>query len=400
MRHPISARNANKRPLLAATAMALFLAACGSGQTDGTASPADTEPSPTGTQAATQPAAASCPDGASAEWQWTTLTVPGSATNDGVDWFAEQVAERTDGRVTINMNYGGALLGAQEEVSGIASGRADGGAITAQYYPGDLPLTQIAFVPGIASNPAARMYAFTDLQEVNEAYAAEWEDAGLRLLANVPIGSYGVGTTDPVSGLDDLEGKRVRAVGHMATVFESIGASPVPTGGGEIYESLERGVLDAWSGQSLDVAAAASLNEVAPHLLATQNFGGAGHFAIVAGQHAWEGLCEADQVAIRDLAEEYQERAVEQLIAAEDEACTTFLESGGSATMLTEDEEEEWAAAVGDSIIEQWRTDAVDSGLSEEQVTEFEEDFTEMTTQAAADSEYVNAFVRCAQQDS
>ncbi len=59
----------------------------------------------------------------------------------------------------------------------------------------------------------------------------------------------------PIHSLDDMQGLKMRVPGLAAEVFAKLGVNPVLLPAGEIYTSLERGVIDAteWVGPALDV---------------------------------------------------------------------------------------------------------------------------------------------------
>ncbi len=59
----------------------------------------------------------------------------------------------------------------------------------------------------------------------------------------------------PIHSLKDMKGLKMRVPGLAAEVFSKLGVNPVLLPAGEIYTSLERGVIDAteWVGPALDV---------------------------------------------------------------------------------------------------------------------------------------------------
>ncbi len=59
----------------------------------------------------------------------------------------------------------------------------------------------------------------------------------------------------PIHSLQDMQGLKMRVPGLAAEVFATLGVNPILLPAGEIYTSLERGVIDAteWVGPALDV---------------------------------------------------------------------------------------------------------------------------------------------------
>jgi len=59
----------------------------------------------------------------------------------------------------------------------------------------------------------------------------------------------------PINSLDDMKGLKMRIPGLGGEVFSKMGVNPILLPAGEIYTSLERGVIDAteWVGPALDI---------------------------------------------------------------------------------------------------------------------------------------------------
>lgn len=53
-------------------------------------------------------------------------------------------------------------------------------------------------------------------------------------------------TTKPLNSLEDIKGLKIRTAGDDGAVFTEMGASTLMVPGGEIYESMQRGVIDAF----------------------------------------------------------------------------------------------------------------------------------------------------------
>jgi TRAP-type mannitol/chloroaromatic compound transport system substrate-binding protein len=60
-------------------------------------------------------------------------------------------------------------------------------------------------------------------------------------------------TTFPIDGPEDLDGKKMRLLGDEAEIFGPLGVAAVSTPSPEIYESMQRGVIDGFQHSSLAV---------------------------------------------------------------------------------------------------------------------------------------------------
>jgi len=58
-------------------------------------------------------------------------------------------------------------------------------------------------------------------------------------------------TSDPVNTVEDLKGKKYRLLGDEASIFAKLDVSAIATPSGEIYEAMQRGVIDGFQHASL-----------------------------------------------------------------------------------------------------------------------------------------------------
>lgn len=264
----------------------------------------------------------------------------------------------------------GSLLGAEDILPGVAEGRANFGIINPFYYPGDLPLTNVASVPFISDDPWAFTTALNDLYVSNEALQAEYEKAGVELVTFVPVSATIVGTKEKIETLEDFEGKKIRAVGLLSTAFSEIGVSPVSVPAGDIYQSIEQGVIDGYTSYPFDIAVDNSFHEVAPKVIDA----GTGTYsvgAILMNKDNWESLSEDQKKAIRGNMTTFTDTSSDQITEDLKEMCGKFLEAGGSPTALSDEDIKEFKDTVGDSLIEKWKEDAEGSGVDTDTSEEF-----------------------------
>lgn len=273
-----------------------------------------------------------------------------------MEWWSEEVAERTDGRIDVEFFYSQALLEATEILPGVGSGRADFGYTANSYHPSELPLTSVVEIPFLTSNAAAQAKALTSLYDSNEAFRSEWENQGVHVLFFPALSGNILGSERRVDGLEDIEGKSVRGLGLINQALSAVGANAVAIPAPEIYESLQRGVIDGYSGFAFEVVTALKLHEVAPHIVDT----GMGQYvtpAIVMNKSQYEGLPEDIREIVDEVSAEAVDKSIELLKEVEDQVCTTILDGGGSVTVLPESDIESWRQQVEQQLREQWISD-------------------------------------------
>lgn len=317
----------------------------------------------------------------------------GAAQSKAIEWWADEVKKRTDGRVRIRIFYQGALLPAADIMKGVGEGRADLGYVANAYHPAELPLSSVVGVPFITSNAEAQMRTFQELYAHNDAFRNEWEKQGLHVLFFHPLSENIVGMREPVNSADDFKGKSIRGLGYINQVLEIIGANPVAIAAPEIYEALQRATIDGYSGFAFEVVTALKLNEVAPHTIAT----GTGNYVFAATpitKSLWEKMPDDIKQVLTEVSNEYTGKVIEILKQTEDEVCAAIKEKGGTVSVLSETDVANIRAEVGDAINKRWVADASARGVD---AGAFFEDYTATLAKFEKEATYVSGVKRCAQ---
>jgi TRAP-type C4-dicarboxylate transport system substrate-binding protein len=194
-------------------------------------------------------------------------------TKNYEDYFAA-VEEWSDGKITFEVAWSNAVAPATETDDALADGRLDMGLVMAGYEPDKYPvyaaLSDTSFMGN--GNPLEMIMTphgyIPEIVWDNEQVQQEFEQAGLKLLT--PSFTGGVNSIlcgEQKTTLDELKGGQVRISGAAhAAEAKALGMSPVSLTFEEVYEALQRGVLDcAFAG--ITVVRLADLLSVAPHVV-------------------------------------------------------------------------------------------------------------------------------------
>ena len=192
-------------------------------------------------------------------YRWKLITtwpknLPGLGT--APEKLAERIRAMSNGRLDIKVYGAGELVGAFETFDAVSQGTAEMGHGAAYYWRGKLPVAAI-----FATVPFG----------MNTAEMTGWlhEGGGLELwrelyepfnLYPFPGGNTGVQMAGwfnkEINSLADLQGLKMRIPGLGGEVLQRAGGVPVALPGGEVFTSLQTGVIDAteWVGPYNDLA--------------------------------------------------------------------------------------------------------------------------------------------------
>jgi len=164
--------------------------------------------------------------------------------------FAARVAELTEGSINVQYFAAGERVGAFDSFDEVASGNSQA-YIAADYYwkgkhPGWAPFTAVPF--GLTYTEMDAWIKYAGGQQLWDKIAGEF---GLK---NLAVGNTGVQMggwfNKEIESADDLKGLKMRIPGLGGDVMAKLGASPVSLPGGQIFENLVSGAIDAteWVG--------------------------------------------------------------------------------------------------------------------------------------------------------
>ncbi|WP_372920783.1 TRAP transporter substrate-binding protein DctP [Roseovarius sp.] len=235
---------------------------------------------------------------ATAQESWTmTTTWPSSLELIETDrHFVDLANKLTAGELTIEFFEGGAIVPAGEVFGAVESGTIEAGADWPGYWAG----RDAAFSP-LATTPSL----FNAVDYVN--WIQQWGGADLY---NEIYGNYGMvylpygvtnnesgfRTNEPIVSLDDLQGKRLRLSGlEQGKLLERLGGNQVSMAGGEIYQALERGVIDGAEFSTPNVDWSGGFQQVTQYWATPGWHQSASVFGVMINRSAWDALSPETQ---------------------------------------------------------------------------------------------------------
>jgi TRAP-type C4-dicarboxylate transport system substrate-binding protein len=286
-----------------------------------------------------------------------------TALGQTLDFWAREVEERAAGDVDITIHANASLVNVEDSLTSVRDGRADIAFTATLYHQADLPLTTVTEIPFLSPDANAQVRAIDELYQEDEDLQAEFHDLGLHLLQPIPASVALFGSPEgPLTTMEQLRGLNIRAVGSSANVVRAAGGNPIAITFPEIYESLERGVIDAFSEVVLDAAVATGLYEAAPYL-SDPGIGPPTVYPLVIQKALWDDMPEDLRTAMREASEATMDEVLRIQREFDESACDQLLEDGGSVSLWDDAEAERLSDALGDDLLDAWRQDAENAGL-------------------------------------
>ncbi len=241
-------------------------------------------------------------------------------------WAAEQLAERTDGRYTMEV-YPASSLGKESDIiQGLTLGTVDiiytGVAFAGNYY-GPIAISTAPYI--FRDFEHWQAYRESDLfQELAEGYQ---EQTGNKVVGLTYYGERHVTANKPIRKPEDMRGLKIRVPdAPLYLMFpRAVGANPAPIAFAEVYLALQTGTVDAQE-NPLPTIYAKKFYEVQETINLT------GHVTesliTVISAPLWNRLTEEDQQIFQEVFEEAAKNATNDVRKLEDELRTEFVNMG------------------------------------------------------------------------
>ena len=192
---------------------------------------------------------------------------PTGATAQFLDAWAEEISEASDGRIKITNFHGGSLGGPKDTYNMVVDGTVDIGWGLPSFYPGIFPATDAIALPFIGVETSLQAsYALWDLFDSTEHLKDEWSNVKVLLLhtnCDAPLI-----TDKKLESINDLRGMNLRVNGGPPTEWAKLAdANPMNIGIGDVYSSMEKGVINGVTSTGWDVVNAFKFYEQADYFL-------------------------------------------------------------------------------------------------------------------------------------
>ena len=233
-----------------------------------------------------------------------------------MQWMASEITKRTNGKLKFEFYWSASLLPNQDQVSGVGKGIADIANVSSTFTQTENP-HWTTLSTGLASDLWVAVWASWDVLQNSPEIKAEMDKLNL-----VPTHGYTAGSNywifkNRLETLQDLKGKRIRTYGVKPTkIFQALGATPVTIGPGEMYESIERGVINGAQG-GLILGSTFKLYEVAKYFAVPSPLKETLDITVVINKDVWKSFDQKTKDIIDEVSREVNDRYVQAVMEEE-----------------------------------------------------------------------------------
>ena len=275
------------------------------------------------------------------------------------DEWIKRIDAATEGRVKIRHVPGGTLLKPENMVEGIRGRVADIGSTVVSFFPGQLPISAtLAGTVDVNYGNKLDLKGVTAItQRLTEEFqpmSDEYKKLGLQPIYWVPTPAYAIISNKPVQKLDDLKGMKTRAFGTaIPRLLNAAGAVPVALAFGEIYTSLQTGVIDA-ALTDPPAMITGRFGEVAKNVVTTGPKDGAitmlAPVVYFFNEESWKKIPQRDQEIIRKISLEMIPYGADKMIEAQKAAFADLAKVNVTVRHLSEADTAELAKRAPDFL--------------------------------------------------
>ena len=263
--------------------------------------------------------------------------------------FSRMVEERTDGRIKIHIVP--MLFPSGEVLWDVAEGRCEIAHVVPNYFAADFPLWTVWSIPTVAYN-IREVEAGLNSPVIQDIWAKTFGDLNLIYLGETFAGPNMVWSSKPMDTVDSFKGTKVRVSSTVQLdAVKALGGVPMETAYEEIYSSISRGVVDAYTSSSIFGYINGSY-KICKYFNKWPLFPYFG-LTLQVNKDAWEELTPELQEIMRGIVEEIQN---ETAFAAEIEGyyAEWVLRDIGNEVLIPSDEEIAKAEALCSGVVDTW----------------------------------------------
>ncbi len=271
--------------------------------------------------------------------------------------WAQEIENRSGGRVEIRLFPGGILTKAEQCYSGVIDGISDIGMSSFAYTRGRFPLLEGLDLPvGYKDGKTATLIANTLLKKYQPAEVSE--------VHTLYLHAHGPGiiaSKKKIEKLSDFSGIPCRATGLSTKLVSHLGGNAIGMPQNDTYEALQKGVVQATL-CPIETLKGWKQGEVISHITETPATGYTTAMYVAMNLERWNSLPDDIKKIFTEVSEEWIPKHGEGWNQADNEARELLKEMGKPCYRLPDEESELWQSKVT-PILNEYAENAEKKGL-------------------------------------
>lgn len=272
------------------------------------------------------------------------------------NWFLDEIEKRSGGRITIKKFWSGSLHKVGQHLPAVRDGLSEISMISYGYYPSDVPLSRgLEWYYRGCDHADSLLYVCRDAYASTPELRQEWEERNNSVVLYFTNWGYCPYIMKaPVVSVAGLKGKKIRGYGIATDTLARLGAQGMPIVAGEVYTSLERGILDGAFGFAFITAEKMKLHEQARYIVE----GGAGAHApttVIINRNVWRSFPDDLKEVVQSVVDElYESQYLKLYSRLTEESVANMVKAGAKFSILPEAEIEKAKKLVQPAQVQKW----------------------------------------------
>jgi len=286
-------------------------------------------------------------------WRLTEVPPAGYWPVKNDIWLTEQVAQRTNGDMTVKVFPGGSMgFKSPDYLEATGEGLVEMAAIIGSHVAANEQILEMFDLP---------MFIPWDIPFRKKLMLAMEPDFQKLLADKYNVYMYGFYLIEPrmihskekVASLADLRGVKIRAMGPVEVNFtKAIGATPVPVNWSELYTALQQGMVDGnWAADAPQFAT--KLHDQTRYVFDVASAGAM--ITLSVNKDKWEGLPDNVRKVWLDLKDDWFNRQFESAREGYDSGRKLLTDAGVQAIPVT-DADRQRIVDAAKPVIDEWQS--------------------------------------------
>jgi TRAP-type C4-dicarboxylate transport system substrate-binding protein len=255
--------------------------------------------------------------------------------------WCKEIEKKTHGKVKITYYPGQTLTKAKNCYDGVINDISDIGMSVLGYTRGRFPVMAAVDLPlgytngGMTNKVVNAVYNKFKPKEFDDTQVMYFTACGPGLLFT---------KSKPVKKLEDLKGMKIRGHGTIANMIKSLGAIPVAMPMPELYQALQKGVVEG-AFYPMEVNKGWKMAEQVKYGTLAYSCAFTSSFFVVMNKKKWAALPPDIQKAIGEINKEWIVKHTAAWVSSDAEGKKYFLSKGGKLFKLDPVEAKRWKDA-------------------------------------------------------